>query len=196
MCTRNCASSWPSGISVKPRRFSSRKISSRSILPPKMRRTSATRRTTGAWSIGVDTTSTTSPTNSPPPDSRIICATRSHDNTVDSKSAPRSNRCDASVCIPCRRAIFRTIPGSHHADSITMFRVFSVIMVSYPPITPASPTGFFASQTTRSSDVNLRTTPSRVFRVSPSRALRTTIFPPSSRSMSNTCVGFPISQRT
>ena len=56
-----------------------------------------------------------------------------------------------------------------------MLRVFSVIIVSYPPMTPARPTGFFASQTTRSSVVSLRSTPSRVFSVSPLRALRTMI---------------------
>src|SRR5579871_6985679 len=134
--------------------------------------------------------------SSPPPDSRIICATRSHESTVDSKSAPRSKRCDASVCSACRRDILRTIHGSHHADSIRTFLVFSVIMVSYPPMTPASPTGFLASHTTRSSEVSLRSTPSRVLSVSPERALRTMIWPPSSKSMSKTCVGLPISHKT
>ena len=41
--------------------------------------------------------------------------------------------------------------GSNHADSIRMFLVFSVIMVSKPPMTPASATGFFASAMIRSS---------------------------------------------
>jgi hypothetical protein len=62
---------------------------------------------------------------------------------VDSKSAPRSNRCEASVCSPCRRDVLRTVTGSHHADSIRIFRVLSVIMVSNPPITPAKSDGLF-----------------------------------------------------
>ena len=46
------------------------------------------------------------------------------------------------MCSPCRFDMLRTVTGSHHADSIRMFLVFSVIIVSKPPITPASPTGF------------------------------------------------------
>jgi len=109
---------------------------------------SESRSTTGAWSIFLDTTSITSPTSSPPPDFSISAATRSHDKIVDSKSAPRSNRCEASVCSPCRREVLRTVTGSHHADSIKNIPRLVGDHGVVAAITPASPTGFFASATT------------------------------------------------
>ena len=45
----------------------------------------------------------------------------------DPGSAPRSKRCEASVCIAWRRAVRRMEAGSNHADSISTLRVFSVI---------------------------------------------------------------------
>ncbi len=79
------------------------------------------------------------------------------------QSAPRSKRCEASVCMPWRLAMLRTVAGSNHADSISTFFVFSVIIESKPPITPASATGFSPSAMTRSSVESLRSTPSSVF---------------------------------
>ena len=163
---------------------------------PRMRWTPARFSTIGAWSRPPTTTSSNSPVSVPPPEAIMSSATRFVDRIVDSKSAPRSKRWEASVCKPCRLETLRMVAGSHQADSIRMLRVFSVIMVSNPPITPASPTGFLASQTTRSSTLSLRSTPSRVRSVSPGRAKRTMIMPPSSRSRSKTWVGLPISQRT
>src|ERR1035438_6521051 len=47
--------------------------------------------------------------------------------------------------MPCRFDIRRTVTGSHHADSIRMFFVFSVvaavIMVLHRPVPPARPPG-------------------------------------------------------
>ena len=51
--------------------------------------------------------------------------------------------------------MLRTVAGSNHADSISTFFVFSVIIESKPPMTPASATGFSASAMTRSSVVSL-----------------------------------------
>ena len=48
------------------------------------------------------TTSIASPTRFPAAGFRISSATRLVESTVDSKSAPRSKRCEASVCRPCR----------------------------------------------------------------------------------------------
>ena len=193
MRTVKSASPPRSGITSKPSLLRMRYISRASSEAPRMRWTSEMCRATGARSTRLATTSITPPCNSPPPDSRINSATRSHERAVDSKSAPRSKRCEASVCNPCRRELLRMVTGSHHADSIRTLRVFCVIMVSNPPITPARATGLRASATTRSSGVSLRSTPSSVFSVSPSCARRTIIFPPSSRSRSNACVGLPIS---
>ena len=52
----------------------------------------------------------------------ISSATRSAEGTVDSKSAPRSKRCEASVCSPWRRDSAEP-SGSNQADSIRMFFV-------------------------------------------------------------------------
>src|SRR5271166_4007036 len=68
-----------------------------------------------------------SPTSSPPPVSRINSATRSQATGVMPQSAPRSKRCEASVCMPWRLAMRRMIAGSNHADSISTFVVFSMI---------------------------------------------------------------------
>ena len=57
--------------------------------------------------------------------------------------------------MPWRLAMLRTVAGSNHADSISTFVVFSVIIESKPPMTPASATGFSASAMTRSSVVSV-----------------------------------------
>ena len=49
-----------------------------------------------------------------------------------SRSAPRSNRCDASVCMPSRRAVRRIVTGSHHAASRRTFFVSRVTAVRVP----------------------------------------------------------------
>ena len=142
-------------------------------------------------------TSTTSPTSSPPPDSRIIFATRSHDSTVDSKSAPRSKRCDASVCNP--------VPPGHlaHNARIPPRRLDHDVsrLLRDHRVVSAHDAG--------EADWFLRVAHDQIFRrelalhaverlqrLSRCEPFRTMICPPSSRSRSNTCVGLPISHRT
>ncbi len=50
-------------------------------------------------------------------------AARSRASGIASGSAPRSNRWDASVCIPSRRDVRRIATGSHHAASRRTFFV-------------------------------------------------------------------------
>ena len=66
----------------------------------------------------------------------VICAAM----TVSFGSTRRSNRYEASVLIPIRRAVLRMIPGSNHAHSSRTLRVESPISLSAPPITPPSAT--------------------------------------------------------
>ena len=136
-------------------------------------------------------TSTTSPSNSPPPDCRINSATRSQDSTVIRN--PHRARSDAR-----RQCVFRDacdilphgcrIPPCRLDQDIARL---SVIMVSKPPITPASPTGLAHRRRPDLRWRRLRSTPSSVLSISPSRARRTIILPPSSKSRSNTWVGCP-----
>ena len=69
------------------------------------------------------TVSISSPCNSPPALARINSATRSQASGVMPQSAPRSKRCEASVCMPWRLAMLRTVAGSNHADSMSTFFV-------------------------------------------------------------------------
>ncbi len=135
-------------------------------------------------------TSTSEPDTKPPDASRIRL-TSAEAAGAASKSAPRSKRCEASVCRPCRFDDLRIVAGSNHAASTSTFFVAGVIIESHPPITPASDNARRSSAITRSSGSSVRSTPSSVLSVSPARARRTTM-PPSIRSRSNACVGCPI----
>ena len=61
---------------------------------------------------------------------------------------------------------------------------------------PAMPLGPSPSQTSAVSDVNVRSTPSSVVIVSPSRARRTMIRAPRTSSRSNACSGWPVASIT
>ena len=74
--------------------------------------------------------------------------------------------------------------------------VSSVISEFSPPMTPATPTGLYSSQMQSMLVVSLRSLPSRVRMVSPSRAVRTTMCPPSTQAKSKACIGWPYSIMT
>ena len=78
----------------------------------------------------------------PPASSAMSCA-RPIDasGTTASRSAPRSKRCDASVCSPWRLAVRRTLAGWKCAHSSSTRVVAGVTSLSAPPITPASASG-------------------------------------------------------
>ncbi len=97
------------------------------------------------------------------------------------------------MCSPCRRAVRRTPLASNIALSSRMRVVTSETSLVWPPITPASATGFSASAMTRSSAVSLRSLPSSVVIGSPSCARRTMILWPASLSRSKPCSGWPSS---
>ncbi len=139
-------------------------------------------------------TSTRSPTGVPP-DSRMSFATRALAAAQALRSAPRSKRCEASVCRPWRRALRRTLAGSNQAASMRTFLVSAVIMESQPPMTPARPCAREWSATTRSSASSIRSEPSSSLTRSPLRARRTMI-PPSSLSRSYAWLGWPMPCRT
>ena len=74
--------------------------------------------------------------------------------------------------------------------------VSSVISEFSPPMTPATPTGLYSSQMQSMLVFSLRSLPSRVRMVSPSRAVRTTMWPPSTQAKSKACIGWPYSIMT
>ena len=65
-----------------------------------------------------------------------------------------------------------------------------------PPMTPATPTGLCSSQMQSILVFSLRSVPSRVRMVSPSRAVRTTMWSPSTQAKSKACIGWPYSIMT
>src|SRR5256885_5937595 len=132
----------------------------------------------------------------PPESLTISSAHRSAAMRAACSSAPRSNRCEASVWSPCRRAVRRMPGGSKTALSSRIRVVRSDTSLVAPPITPASATGRSASAMTRSSALSLRSLPSRVVIGSPSPARRTTMREPFSFSRSKAWSGCPSSSRT
>ena len=107
------------------------------------------------------------------------CTARSAASSATSQSTPRSLRFDASEGRRCRRRVRAIDTGSKFADSTTIVVVASVTSVAAPPMTPARPMGPESSAMSRSSGSSSRSLPSRVVRVSPARARRTTISPES-----------------
>ena len=100
-------------------------------------------------------------------------------------SRPCSKRVDASERNPSPAAVPATAIGSNQAISSATTVVASLISVSAPPITPAMPIGWsLASAMSRSSAVNVRSTPSSVSIVSPSTARRMRKPPPPNVSRS------------
>ncbi len=70
--------------------------------------------------------------------------------------------------------------------------VESLTSETWPPMIPAMLVGPSRSQTRTMSASNRRSVPSRVVIVSPSRAARTMISPPGTRSRSNACSGWAV----
>ena len=82
------------------------------------------------------------------------------------------------------------------ADSKRTMAVSPMISLLAPPMTPATQTGLCSSQMQSMLVVSFRSLPSRVWMVSPSRAVRTTILPPSTQEKSKACMGWPYSSMT
>ena len=82
------------------------------------------------------------------------------------------------------------------ADSMSTRVVLAETSETWPPMIPAIPEGPSPSHTSAASLVNVRSTPSRVVIVSPSRARRTTMRPPRTRSRSKAWSGCAVSSIT
>ena len=105
-----------------------------------------------------------------------------------SRSTPRSNRYDASLCSRWRRAILATPTGEKCAASISTSVVSSLISVVRPPMVPASETAPEPSAMTMSPGSSARVTWSRVSSRSPGSARRTSIAPVT-LALSKACSG-------
>ena len=123
-------------------------------------------------------------------------AARSAAKGAISISAPRSKRCEASVCMPCDFDVRRMDRGSNQALSSSTERVPGEISELVPPMIPASATAAPASAITRLSGESVWSTPSRVVRCSPGWARRTMISLSLSRARSKACNGCPNSINT
>ena len=110
-----------------------------------------------------------------------------------SASAPRSKRCEASVCIPRVLLARRIESGSHQAASRATVRVSSETSLEAPPMIPASASAPSVPATTPTRPDRMRPTPSSVVRRSPSRAQRTMSLPSGTRARSKAWDGCPIS---
>ena len=111
-------------------------------------------------------------------------------------SRPFSYRAEASVRMPSAVAVRRMDTPLKLADSKTTMAVSPTISELAPPMTPATPTGLCSSQMHSMLGVSLRSLPSSVWMTSPSRAVRTTILPPSTQEKSKACMGWPYSSMT
>ena len=90
-------------------------------------------------------------------------------------SAPRSKRYAASVLRPSVRAVRRIETGLNQALSRRTRVVLSVTSVLAPPMTPAIPIARRGSAMTSIESSSACAWPSRVVKLSPARARRTTI---------------------
>ena len=93
-------------------------------------------------------------------------------------------------------AVRRTEAPLKLADSKSTMAVSPMISLLAPPITPATHTGFVSSQMQSMLVERAWSLPSRVWMDSPSRAVRTTILPPSTQEKSKACIGWPYSSMT
>ena len=107
-----------------------------------------------------------------------------------------SNRVLASVRSPSRPDVRRMFVPTQVAASISTRVVPEETSATWPPMTPAIPEGPSPSHTSAASLVNVRSTPSSVVIVSPSRARRTTMRPPRTRSRSKACRGCAVTSIT
>ena len=104
-------------------------------------------------------------------------------------SNPFSKRDDASVRMPSAVAVRRTEGPLKFALSKSTMAVSPMISLFSPPITPATATGLSVSQMHSMLGVSLRSVPSSVRMLSPSRAQRTCISLLPTHAKSNACIG-------
>ena len=98
--------------------------------------------------------------------------------------------------MPRALAVRRTETPLKLADSKSTIAVSPTISLFAPPMTPATQTGLCSSQMQSMFGVSLRSLPSSVWMVSPSRAVRTMMWPPSTQLKSKACIGWPYSSIT
>ena len=183
------SSSWkPSAVSVSTCRFGS-------TATPSSAFTRAGRWRTLRAGRSPPRRSTSPGRTRPAPIFAARCARRSSASGPAAMSAPRSKRCDASVCMPSARAARRMASGSHQAASSATSAVASWISLEAPPMMPASASAgsppLPAITPTRPGSV--RSWPSSVVSVSPSRDQRTTSASPGTRARSKAWLGWPSS---
>ena len=111
-------------------------------------------------------------------------------------SAPRSKRCEASVCIPRDLAVLRMARGFQYAASRATTRVSSETSLDAPPMIPARARALSGPATTPARAPSVRSTSSRVSSFSPSRAQRTHRRASGIRARSKAWEGCPISNMT
>jgi hypothetical protein len=100
-----------------------------------------------------------------------------------------SKRADASVRSPSAFDVRMMFGPTQVAASISTRVVPSETSEIWPPMIPAMPLGPWASQTSATSELNVRSTSSSVTIFSPSRARLTSMRPPRTRSRSNAWSG-------
>ena len=149
---------------------------------------------TGAASLAI--TSSTPSTTSPASSSSTSSQARWTAFMVFMGSRPFSYRDEASVRIPRAVAVRRTEAPLKLADSNRTMAVSPTISELAPPMTPATHTGRCSSQMHSMDVVRAWSLPSRVWMDSPSRAVRTTMCPPSTQEKSKACIGWPYSSMT
>ena len=125
----------------------------------------------------------------------IRCRARARPSLGELKSTPFSYRAEESLDCPRARLVLRTESRAKVAHSNSRLWVLSSIPELAPPMTPASATGFSASQMTRLFSVRVNSFSSRVTIFSPGRARRTSMQRPATLSRSKACIGWPISSR-
>ena len=123
-------------------------------------------------------TSTTPPTASPAPNSSMSSQARFIARIAEFGSRPLSNFWDASVWLPSLFDVRRMLVPSKLAASKSTVFTLSVIMEFSPPMMPAMPTDFSASQIISMRSSSSCSWPSRVTNFSPCSALRTIILWP------------------
>ena len=142
-------------------------------------------------SIGSGYTSIWPGTSRAPHRSTISCAVSRWAASAFSGCSCFSNRVEASERRFSALEVFRMLVPTNVAASTSTRVVVSETSDTWPPITPPMPVGPSGSVIRHISSVNVRSTSSRVVMVSPSRALRTMIFPPRTLSRSNVWMGCP-----
>ncbi len=146
--------------------------------------------------ISPATASITPGTTSPAPSSSTSSQARSSAFSVFLTSRPFSKRDEESVRMPRAVAVRRMEGPEKLALSKRTMAVSPTISLFAPPITPATATGFSTSQMHSMFSVSFLSPPSSVVIVSPARARRIWISPPSTQEKSKACIGWPYSSMT